>query len=170
MKKQSSQKNEKNEKSFASKIVQIGLFGGFFWGCVWYFFYIFSYTDVGPNYFLLPFALGEWKKEWIGQFVGIFGMSILSIGTAALFGALFKRFQGVIPGIIYGLIWWSVLFFSVSLFSPVLKDVWQLPKETIVTTVCIFIIYGVFIAYSVSFEANERNLTSGKKEGNYSNK
>ncbi|WP_416827188.1 YqhR family membrane protein [Ectobacillus polymachus] len=162
-------KSKEIQQSFAGQIVKIGLFGGLFWGFVWYFFYIFSFTDIGPNYFLLPLAFGEWKKEWIGQLIGICIMSILSIGTAALFGSLFKRFQGILPGIVYGMVWWCMLFFGVSMFSPVIKHVWEFPKETIVTTVCIFIIYGVFIAYSVSFEASMQNLVSRKRERNYSN-
>ncbi len=38
--------------------------------------------------------------------------------------------------------------------APVIKSALHLPKETIVTTICIFILYGVFIAYSVSYAVN----------------
>ncbi|AQQ64861.1 hypothetical Protein FORC21_4066 [Bacillus cereus] len=44
--------------------VQIGLFGGIFWGGIWYFLHIFSFTEAGPNYFLLPFAFGSWKEGY----------------------------------------------------------------------------------------------------------
>ena len=44
--------------------VQIGLFGGLFWGGIWYFLHIFSFTEAGPNYLLLPFAFEVGKKGY----------------------------------------------------------------------------------------------------------
>ncbi|WP_281172442.1 YqhR family membrane protein [Ectobacillus panaciterrae] len=162
--------NKKQPQAFMKKAAQIGLFGGLFWGAVWYFLHIFSFSNVGPNYFLMPFALGDWKKDVWGNVSGIAVMGILSIVIAMLYGALFKKFQGVIPGIIYGLFWWAVLFLGIGSLSPVLKNALEFQKETLITTICIFILYGVFIAYSVSFEASEEKLTGTAKETNYSNK
>jgi hypothetical protein len=162
-------KQKKQPQLFMKKVMQIGVFAGLFWGAVWYFFYIFSFSEVGPNYFLMPFALGDWKKEIWGNLTGITVMGILSVGVAILYGAFFKKFQGIIPGVIYGLVWWALVFFAVGSLSPVIKSALGLSKETLVTTICIFIIYGVFIAYSVSFEASEEKLTGPPKQANYSN-
>jgi hypothetical protein len=54
--------------------------------------------------------------------------------------------------------------------APVIKSALHLPKETIVTTICIFILYGVFISYSVAFESNNTNRGEGVEKTNYSNK
>ncbi len=69
--------------------VQIGLFGGIFWGGIWYFLHIFSFTEAGPNYFLLPFAFGSWKEGVWGQCVRIVCMGLLSILIAFLYKAFF---------------------------------------------------------------------------------
>ncbi|MBO1579065.1 YqhR family membrane protein [Bacillus sp. XF8] len=153
----------KQEQSGINKFVQIGLFGGFFWGSIWYFLHIFSFTEVGPNYLLLPFALGNWKEGVWGNVLGVVCVGLLSVLVAFLYKALFKRFEGVLPGILYGLFWWTILFFGLGSIAPVIKNALHLPKETIVTTICIFILYGVFITYSVSFEANNVNLGEGRE-------
>ncbi|MGQ0419219.1 YqhR family membrane protein [Bacillus sp. HC-Mk] len=55
------------------------------------------------------------------------------------------------------------------LMAPVIKSALHLPKETIVTTICIFILYGVFIAYSVSYAVNSnRAEQEGQEKTNYS--
>jgi hypothetical protein len=161
---------QKQPQSLMKKAMQIGIFGGLFWGAFWYFLHIFSFSTIGPNHFLMPFAFGDWKYGMWGNIIGILIMGILSIAAACLYGAVFKKFQGVWPGIVYGLAWWTVLFFVMGWLSPVLKNVWELSRETLVTTICIFILYGVFIAYSVSFEASEENLTGLQNKANYSNK
>ncbi|PAW39688.1 hypothetical protein CN553_02465 [Bacillus cereus] len=151
--------------------VQIGLFGGIFWGGIWYFLHIFSFTEAGPNYFLLPFAFGSWKEGVWGNVSGIVCMGLLSILIAFLYKAFFAKFEGIIPGIIYGLFWWALLFFGMGLMAPVIKSALHLPKETIVTTICIFILYGVFIAYSVSYAVNSNKVEQeGQEKTNYSNK
>ena len=68
--------------------VQIGLFGGLFWGGIWYFLHIFSFTEAGPNYLLLPFAFGSWKEGVWGNVSGIVCMGLLSI----LIAFCIKRF------------------------------------------------------------------------------
>ncbi|MEH6891355.1 YqhR family membrane protein [Bacillus sp. JJ864] len=160
----------KQEQSVTKKIVQIGVFGGLFWGAVWYFLHIFSFTALGPNYLLLPFALGDWKEGAWGNIAGIICMGILSILLAFIYKAVLGKFEGLIPGILYGLLWWGLLFFAIPPVAPVIKSMMEMPKETIVTTACIFILYGVFIAYSVSFEVNNNISTRDEEKTNYSNK
>lgn len=160
----------KQEQSVTKKIAQIGVFGGLFWGAVWYFLHIFSFTDAGPNYLLLPFALGNWKEGVWGNVAAIVCMGILSIVVAFVYKVALSKFEGVLPGIIYGLIWWGILFFVIGSVAPVIRSALEMPRTTIVTTACIFILYGVFIAYSVSFEVNnEKGIENGEKT-NYSNK
>lgn len=156
--------------SFTKKVARIGIFGGLFWGSIWYFLHIFSFSEVGPNYLIMPFALGDWKQGMWGNLLGIAVMSIASILIAILYGAWFKRFQGITPGIIYGIGLWALLFFAVGLLSPVVKHALEFPRPTFVTTLCIFILYGVFITYSVSFEAAEENRAKPSGETAYSNK
>nr|WP_236783527.1 YqhR family membrane protein [Bacillus cereus] len=122
---------------------------------------------------LFPFTICVWKLErgvW-GNVFGIVCMGLLSILIAFLYKAFFAKFEGIIAGIIYGLFWWALLFLGMGLMAPVIKSALHLPKETIVTTICIFILYGVFIAYSVSYAVNSNKAEQeGQEKTNYSNK
>lgn len=86
------------EQSITKKIVQIGLFGGLFWGGVWYFLHIFSFTEAGPNYLLLPFAFGTWKEGVWGNVLAIVFIGILSIIVAFLYKATFKNLKAYCQG------------------------------------------------------------------------
>ncbi|MEM5622884.1 YqhR family membrane protein [Bacillus thuringiensis] len=88
-----------------------------------------------------------------------------------LYKAFLAKFEGILPGMIYGLFWWALLFFGIGLLAPTIKSALHLPKETIVTTICIFILYGVFIAYSVSYAVNTNKAErEAEEKTNYSNK
>lgn len=140
-------------------------------GGIWYFLHIFSFTEAGPNYFLLPFAFGSWKEGVWGNVSGIVCMGLISILIAFLYKAFLAKFEGILPGMIYGLFWWALLFFGIGLLAPTIKSALHLPKETIVTTICIFILYGVFIAYSVSYAVNTNKAErEAEEKTNYSNK
>ena len=133
--------------------VQIGLFGGIFWGGVWYFLHIFSFTEAGPNYFLLPFAFGSWKEGVWGNVFGIVCMGLLSILIAFLYKAFLQSLKDYSGNYLWAILVGTTVL-GMGLMAPVIKSALHLPKETIVTTICIFILYGVFIAYSVSYAVN----------------
>ena len=122
---------------------------------------------------LFPFTICVWKLErgCMGQCVrnSVYGTSFNF--DRLLYKAFFAKFEGIIAGIIYGLFWWALLFLGMGLMAPVIKSALHLPKETIVTTICIFILYGVFIAYSVSYAVNSNKAEQeGQEKTNYSNK
>jgi Conserved membrane protein YqhR len=164
--KQLDQNKKEKPKSQFAKIAVIGFVGGLIWSLVAYFAFIFHFTEIGPNFFLSLFQVGGWKEAIIGQLVSILLLSLLSIGVAFLYQFFFKQFQGVLPGMVYGVAIWAILFLMLPLFTPIIRPVNELQVATITTSVCILILYGVFIAYSVSFEAMEQR----RDESNYSNK
>jgi hypothetical protein len=165
-KQQLDQNKKEKPQSYFTKIAVIGFVGGFIWSLVSYFAFIFHFTEVGPNVFLLLFQLGGWQESVVGQLVSVVVLSFLSILVAIFYQAFFKRFQGVLPGIVYGVTIWAIIFFLVPLVAPIIRPIYELQVATITTSVCVFILYGVFIAYSVSFEAMEQK----RNESNYSNK
>lgn len=131
-----------------------------------YFFIYRSWAEL----FTLTFCLWNLERGSLGNVLAIVFIGILSIIVAFLYKATFKKFEGVLPGILYGFFWWAILFLGIGSIAPVIKSALQLSKETIVTTICIFILYGVFISYSVAFEANNVNQGEGTEKTNYSNK
>lgn len=137
-------------------VVSIGIFGGLIWGFVGYLAFFFNFIRVGPALVLMPFALGDWKNDFIGQMIGIIVISILSIGVAFLYRFIFARFNSIWPGIAYGFLLWLVVFYLLNPIFPGLKSLANLDLNTIVTGICLYILYGVFIGYSISYEYSEQ--------------
>ncbi|MCH1626611.1 YqhR family membrane protein [Ferdinandcohnia quinoae] len=147
--------SRESPSSFLGKVVTIGLVGGIFWSLLSYVSYILNFTEISPNLVLQPWLIGEWKNRVLGQFIGILVIGIISIGVALMYYALLKRFQSIWIGMIYGIVLWAIVFYVLNPIFPDLKTVGQLDMNTLITTICFYILYGVFIGYSISFEANE---------------
>jgi hypothetical protein len=63
-------------------------------------------------------------------------------------------------GIVFGAALWGLVFFILNPMFPNLQTVFELPRNTIVTTACLYILYGVFVGYSISFDYNELNINN----------
>ncbi|WP_235848416.1 YqhR family membrane protein [Litchfieldia alkalitelluris] len=155
------EQNQKPEDlSMITKVVIIGLFGGLFWSFLNYGTYVFNFTEISPNLVLQPWAIGDWKNRVLGQFIGIAVIGVLSIGVALVYYALLRKFQKIWVGMAFGLLLWALVFFVLNPIFPNLQSVPELGRNTNITTICFYILYGVFIGYSISFEANEFNHES----------
>ncbi|OZM57641.1 hypothetical protein CIB95_04520 [Lottiidibacillus patelloidae] len=139
------------------KAMITGVVGGIFWSLLGYVAYIFSFTKLGPALVLQPWAVGDWKTGVLGQFIGIVAIGVLSIPVALIYKGLFSKIEGMWLGIVYGVGLWALVFF---IFNPLfqdLKSVKELGWSTNITTICLYILYGVFIGYSISFDYKEMN-------------
>lgn len=162
--------NEKKQQStgqiettdFTSLVTLIGFFGGLIWGIVYFIAYYLNLTNVGPALILNPWALGEWKNKLLGQLIGIVAISIISIGIAFLYRALFAKFKSVTLSLLFGASLWGLVFYLLKPLFPDLKPLSDIGSNTIVTTVCIFLLYGLFIGYSISFHYEERQTSYSK--------
>jgi uncharacterized membrane protein YagU involved in acid resistance len=68
-------------------------------------------------------------------------------------------------GIAYGIALFLLVFLVLNPIFPGIKPFWDLSKNTLVTSLCFYILFGVFVGYSISFEESERKAREqGKKE------
>ncbi|MDA3131123.1 YqhR family membrane protein [Aliibacillus thermotolerans] len=141
--------------SYHQRVASIGFFGGFIWSMVGYALFYLNFTSVGPALALDPWALPDWKKTYIGHLVGIIFLSILSIGVAFLYRYTLQKLSSIWPGVIFGVVLWGIVFYFFHPIFPSLKPVTELDADTIITTLSLYILYGVFIGYSISFEYEE---------------
>lgn len=137
------------------KVLIIGLFGGLFWSLLAYLAYLFHFTELSPNMVLTPWAVGDWKHHTLGNFIGIIFIGLLSILVAFLYYVIFRKSQEIWTGIIYGAVLFVLVFYLLNPIFPGLESVREFKKETIVTTICLYILFGAFIGYSISFELAE---------------
>ncbi|MDN4525283.1 YqhR family membrane protein [Fictibacillus fluitans] len=150
-------KNKQEEPgSFMGRVVSVGFFGGLFWGIIGYFAYYLNLSKIGPALVLAPWALGKWKGQWLGQLIGVVVISLLSILVAIVYRYLFARIKSKVAGIFFGILLWFLVFYLLHPIFPGLEAMNKIGRNTLATTLCLYILYGVFVGYSISFEYQER--------------
>ncbi|SDI31890.1 YqhR family membrane protein [Natribacillus halophilus] len=137
---------------FAVKVLLTGVFGGLIWSCIWYVAYFFNFTDVGPALIWMAWALGDWTEQMVGQWTAVGIITVLSIGVAFLYRFVLVRVRGMWMGLLFGAVLWGLVFFVANPLFVELDPLFDMEGMTIVTTLCLFIMYGVFIGYSISYE------------------
>ncbi|TWI55965.1 YqhR family membrane protein [Halalkalibacter nanhaiisediminis] len=150
------QNKQEEQMSFVAKVALIGLYGGLIWSLVGYFAFFFNFIRVGPALVLMPFALGAWKDTYVGQLVGVAVITVLSIGVAYLYKLILQKFHKLWVGVAFGLTLWILVFYLLNPIFPGLKSVANLDSNTIITSICLYVLYGVFIGYSISYEYAEQ--------------
>lgn len=153
---QKSQKKKQTGKSFGRAAV-VGLFGGAFWGSIGLICKLLNFSIVGPELLFAPFPLPAWKNKIGGEFLAIAGLVVLSLILALCYQFILSRFKSFWIGICFGLLLWGIVFFALRPFLPGLPFLTHLGWNTLSTTTCLFLLYGLFIGYSISFEVEEEN-------------
>ncbi|WP_017755741.1 YqhR family membrane protein [Calidifontibacillus oryziterrae] len=150
------EQNSKNEElSHMTKVIITGFVGGVFWSFIGYIAYYFNFTEMGPALILQPWAFGEWKNDTAGHLLGIVAIGIVSIGAAILYNAVFRNILKLWPSIVYGIVLWIFVFYLLNPIFPNLEEVKEFNRNTIITTVCLYVLFGVFVGYSISYDAEQ---------------
>lgn len=153
--------NKKQENRYYNKSVLIvntliiGFVGGVIVSFLGMIAHYFNFMDFSPKFILTSWSNQSWTKAWQGFFMTMILSGILSIVVACLYYLLLKQMKGMVANIVFGVICWMILLFA---FNPMFKDLPAISKmssNTIITSICLFILYGVFIGYSISFDYQE---------------
>lgn len=167
-KEQLEQNKREQPVNFASKVASIGFFGGLIWGIVTFVTYYLNFSKVGPALALNPWALGDWKNKVTGQVIGIVVIAVISIGIAFVYKEVFVKMKSLLTGIIFGAALWGLVFYVLRPIFPDLEPLTEIGWNTIITTACIFILYGLFVGYSISFDYYENQAGSNEAGSSYS--
>jgi hypothetical protein len=165
----SSDKNleqNKQEKplSFIGMVIATGFTGGILWSGIAYICYMFSFTKLEPNIILEPWAVGDWRETWLGIVISILAYGLISIGVALVYYAALRKLKSMWVGAGYGIALMLVVFVVLNPLFPSMKGILQTDYTTLSTIACIYILYGVFIGYSISYEENELQHHFEKEE------
>lgn len=144
--------------SFLAMVFWTGLFGGIFWGSIGFFAYYFNFTEIRPNVILEPWVLGDWKHGWLGTVISIILLGVFSVVAAFIYYAALKKFKGYWFGIGYGIVLFLLVFFIINPLFPGMKPFNDLNMDTIITSFCLYILYGIFIGYSINYEYQINNV------------
>ncbi|MDR6998710.1 YqhR family membrane protein [Neobacillus niacini] len=150
--------NDRKEKtypkpmSFPVMVFWTGLIGGLFWSTIGWLAYYFSFTEIRPNVILEPWAFGSWKYGWIGTLISIILLGVISVVAAFIYYAALRKFTGFWVGLGYGIVLFLLVFFVLNPLFPSIDPLVDLNRDTLISSVCLYIVYGIFIGYSINYE------------------
>jgi hypothetical protein len=154
---QSNSESSKNIPFDFKKIAIIGFFGGIYWSFIAYVAAIFDFTQIRPNFILGRLSLGDWINGVWGQLLCIVIFGIVSILFSFIYYFIGRKWMGIWPGIFYGFLIWILLFVLLGQSVFDLKPIKDYSSDTLVTSICFYVLYGTFITYSVSFNFHEES-------------
>lgn len=141
--------------SFMTLVIITGLVGGIVFSSLGYLFYIFNFTTIHPRVVLEPWALGNWKKEWLGTVISIILLGGISIVAAIIYYAALRKINNIWIGIVYGLVLFLIVFFILNPIFPGIRPWRELSVNTFITSICLYALYGLFVGYTISYEEYE---------------
>ncbi|WP_424766180.1 YqhR family membrane protein [Paenibacillus sp. sgz302251] len=132
--------------------IHIGFFAGIIWGTVRWLFYQMKFTTELPGFAADPFFQESFLKTFWGVIIGIASFAILSIVAALLYKMVPWHMRGPWPGILYGLVWWAIIFVGLGPWIGMTERITKAGWNTLYTELCVFLLWGAFIGYSITFE------------------
>ncbi|WP_117169249.1 YqhR family membrane protein [Paraliobacillus sediminis] len=152
-KQQLEQDKREQPTSIITKSLMTGFIGGLFWGFMGWFASFFNFTSVSPATFMIRSWLNQdWTNGWLAELLAIILIGVLSLAVAIIYYLLLKKLRGLWPSAIFGVVLWGIVFYVLLPIFPNISALNQLSGDTIVTTICLFLLYGIFIGYSISYD------------------
>lgn len=133
-------------------ILNLGFFAGLIWGLVKILLYYLGFTKVIPAFLVEPMLSHDVITSWVGHLIGLLSFIIFSMIAAIIYLLLFNKVKGPWLGMLYGLIWWALLYLIIGPPLGMMKKITKLDGNSMTSDICLFILWGVFIGYSVALE------------------
>lgn len=130
----------------------IGCFAGLFASLIRLAAHFLRFTPFDNSFLIYDMFINLEQSDLLVQLLGGVSFIILSIIASIIYMLLFRNKKGPMWGIGYGLCWWLLLFIVLPyvISWPTRGMVMEL--ETQAFEACLFIIWGLFIGYSIAFE------------------
>ncbi|WP_230200084.1 YqhR family membrane protein [Bacillus niameyensis] len=132
-----------------------GFVAGLFGALLGYAAHYLNFTEVNPS-LILDIFRGNWKDGWLGGFIACLLYGLISMGAAVIYLGLLKKKKSIVWGAVYGLLIFALVFLVLYPIFPRLDRIDAYNFTTIITEICCFILYGIFIGFSISYEYNEQ--------------
>ncbi len=150
-------KNDVNQRKLRSAFL-IGAVGGTFWAFVGYAAYFMNFTKLGPSLFVKPFIPQESLDQPFAHFMGIGVAIVLSILVSLAYVFTLSKFYSPLIGVALGGGAFLFFFYAVSpLLGLTRQPIHLIGMNTFATELCLFILWGLFIGFSLSAEFSSNN-------------
>ncbi|WP_010650842.1 YqhR family membrane protein [Oceanobacillus massiliensis] len=156
--------SSEEKMSLLSRSMLTGFIGGLLWSSIGSLMYYFNFSEVAPRSFILKSWLNAaWTDRWLGLIITILIAGIISVIAAFIYYGLFRKINSIWMGSIYGIIMWVIIFYIMQPVFPNIPAFMDLTFNTHISTLCLFILYGTFIGYSISYDYHEVGLKEPQK-------
>src|SRR5690625_1467873 len=133
-----------------------GLIGGWLWSLFASVLYYFNFIEVNlKSYVLRSWTVASWTSTWKGTLVVIIMLRFLSILIGFIYYFIFRKINSMWMGLMYGVVLWGIFALMTQYSFPNIKPLTDFNKESITSSLCIFILYGTFLGYAISFDYYE---------------
>lgn len=153
--KQLEQNQQESKMSLIGKVAVIGFIGGVFWSFIGYLAHALNFTKISPNVILEPWMKGKWIHHWRGFIITLLLLGVISIGVAFLYYICCRNIKSMWAGATFGIVLLLIVVFLFHPLFPGIRPIKELHTNTLITTICLYLLYGVFVGYSISYEQNE---------------
>lgn len=159
------QNKQEDSSTFLGRSILTGFIGGIIGSLLGLFMYYFNFIEVSAkSYVIRSWTTAPWTDTWLGNVVTILFIGLLSIGVALLYYGVFKKIYSLWMGVAYGILLWVIVFFVLQPIFSNVPTVAELELNSIVSSICLYILYGTFIGYSISFDYHDRKMNKANKE------
>ena len=138
-----------------SYCIKLGFFAGLLWGGFRWVLYTIHFTKTIPAFLVDPFFRIAFLKTGWGHVIGICSFIVFSMVAALIYYYVLGRIAGPWPGLFYGAFWWCVWFLTAGPLLAMVEPVYKIGYNTISTELSVFLIWGLFIGYTIAFEFND---------------
>ncbi|HZW67336.1 MAG TPA: YqhR family membrane protein [Pseudogracilibacillus sp.] len=150
------EKSKKRHYAIINAVI-VGFFGGILLAKLQLVFYYFNISKVNYEKILALFYIdGQWIEKWYGALLFIFIMGGLSILVAFVYYIICRRVKGWLMGALFGLALWVIFGSLIPTLLYEIKWTSFYKSNTNVLQVCAFLLYGIFIGYSISYNEELR--------------
>ena len=151
-----------NRFSFA---LELGFFAGLIWGGIHWLFHLLHFTVVPVGFLAEPFFKHKYIYTPAGHLTGWLCFIVFSIFASLLYTFTIRKLKGPFPGMVYGIVWWIILFILLGPKLGMMKPLNRLTWDSIFTEICFFLLWGLFIGYTVAMEYTDERKREPEHAG-----
>ncbi|UJF31270.1 YqhR family membrane protein [Paenibacillus hexagrammi] len=149
---QSAQSMKTNRWFFS---LYIGFFAGLLLGGLKIIEQYFKFTKISIGFLVEPFFKHEFLMTWKGTLIGWGFFTVFSIVAAYIYMITLWKLSGPWWGIGYGAFWWGAIYLLFGPFAGMTYWIHDLDLNSILSDFCLFLVWGLFIGYSIAVEYND---------------
>ncbi|MFA1821563.1 YqhR family membrane protein [Virgibacillus oceani] len=167
MKEQHQLEQNKHEEplSLLTRAMITGFVGGLIASITGLIIYYFNFTEVSPTSFVLKsWVNATWVESWLGTLITVIMMGLLSMIIAFIYYITLKKLYTMWIGVTFGIVLWGIIFFVLHPLFPNIPAFVDLEINTLVSTACLFILYGTFIGYSIAYDYHDTKIKEKKEQ------